>query len=106
MGITALPPGTTEPPEGITEYYVCNIFEWTATTMEKGAPCWFSKKFEREQGEWYPATFKLAWFYDGVIADVIPDGATSTVGLMLMMGDRIITPEDHDTLMQWETRPR
>ena len=42
----------------------------------------------------------------GVIADVIPDGATSTVGLMLMMGDRIITPEDHDTLMQWETRPR
>jgi hypothetical protein len=104
-GITALPPSSVPPDDGGC-YYVCNIFEWTATIMEKGDPCWFSKKFELTSGKWYPGTFKLAWFYDGVIADVVPDGASSTVGLLLNMGDRIITPEDHATLEQWEARPR
>lgn len=105
MGITALPPGTTEPPEGVTEYYVCNHFEWIATNMTEGAACWWRKKHGDTAGRWYPGTFKLAWFYDGVIADVSVEGG-STVGLLLNMGDELILPEDHDTLKQWENRPR
>jgi hypothetical protein len=103
MSITALPPGTTEPPEGVTSYYICNLFEWTATMMEKGAPCWFSRK----DGPWRKGTFKLAWMYDGIIADVIDEDG-QRVGLLLdsTCGDRLITPEDHATLEQWEARPR
>ncbi len=69
--------------------------------MEKGDPCWYSKKGD----PWKPGTFKLAWFYDGIIADVTNEEG-NTVGLLLDLGDRIITPEDHDTLHQWETRQR
>lgn len=69
--------------------------------MEKGASCWFSRK----AGPWRHGTFKLAWMYDGIIADVIDDEG-QRVGLLLDMGDRLITPEDHDTLIQWENRYR
>ena len=103
-GITALPPASTPPDDGGC-YYVCNAFEWVATTMEKGAPCWFSKKHERTRGTWERGTFKLAWFYDGVIADVVTEEG-NTIGLLLDLGDRLITPEDYDTLEQWEARQR
>jgi len=103
-GITALPPASTPPDDGGC-YYVCNAFEWVATTMEKGAPCWFSKKHERTRGTWERGTFKLAWFYDGVIADVVTEEG-NTIGLLLDLGDRLITPEDYATLEQWEARQR
>jgi hypothetical protein len=103
-GITALPPSSTPPDDG-GSYYVCNPFEWTATMMKKGDPCWFSKKFERKRGAWERGTFKLAWMYDGIIADVVTEEG-NTIGLLLDMGDRIITPEDYVTLEQWEARQR
>jgi len=93
-----LPPSSGPPPDDGGDYYVCNVFEWTATNMEKGDPCWYSKG---RGAPWEMGVFKLAWFYDGVIADVTAlDG--STVGLLLSLHDRIILPEDRDTLQQWE----
>jgi hypothetical protein len=47
--ITALPPGTTEPPEGITEYYICNVFDGSVQ-HEGGDPCYFEEQAAVEAG--------------------------------------------------------
>lgn len=102
VSFTALPPGTTEPPEGVTEYYVCNIFEWTAANMKRGDPCYFKKN----NLPWKRGTFRSSWMYDGIIADVYEDDPDEyiTYSLHLDLGDKLITPADMAALEQWYHR--
>jgi hypothetical protein len=106
VSITALPPNTTEPPEGVTEYYVCNVFEWAAATLKPGDACYFIKN----NLPWKRGTFRMSWFYDGIIASVFEDDPDEYILHSLFldthMGDRLITPEDYVTIKQWETRQR
>lgn len=104
MSITALPPNTTEPPEGVTAYYVCNVFEWAAATMVKGDVCYFRKN----NLPWKRGTFLYSWMYDGIIARVYEDDPDDCMkySLFLDLGDKLIRPDDMATLEQWEALPR
>jgi hypothetical protein len=104
VGITALPPNTTEPPEGVTEFYICNVFEWAAAMMRKGDACYFQKN----KLPWKRGTFKYSWMYDGIIARVYEDDPDELIeySLFLDLGDKLITPEDYASIEQWEHRQR
>jgi hypothetical protein len=101
VSITALPPGTTEPPEGITEYYVCNVFEWAAATLKKGDACFFKKNGL----PWKRGTYMSSYMYDGIIARVYEDDPDDLIeySLFLDLGDKLILPEDRATLATWES---
>jgi hypothetical protein len=72
-------------------YYRCNESEWVASNIDEGARCWYRKKYGDVWGDWHPATFKTAWFYDGVIAKVYEDDPDDHIEhtLMLMFGDEL-----------------
>lgn len=99
---TPLPPGTTEPPEGVTDYYVCNVFEWAAATLQKGDTCYFKKN----NLPWKRGTYLYSWMYDGIIAKVYEDDPDDYIqySLFLDLGDKLILPEDMATLEQWYRR--
>jgi hypothetical protein len=98
--ITALPPGSEKPDDG-GAYYICNHFEWAAATLKRGDACFFRKK---DWTAWRRGTYLSSFMYDGVIAKVYEDDPDDYIphSLFLDLGDKLVLPEDHATLQQWE----
>ena len=110
LGITALPPSSGPPPDDGGSYYVCNVYEWAAATMRKGDPCYFRRRMGMvgPLGPWFRGTYLYSWVYDGIIARVYEDDPDDLVeySLFLALGEQLVTPADHDTLVQWESLRR
>jgi hypothetical protein len=87
---TVYPPDYDGP---IEDGYRCNNeSEWVASHLNKDDRCWFRKKYGGFQmGDWTPATFIFAWFYDGVIAEVYEDDPDDFIKrvLFLDLGDEL-----------------
>jgi hypothetical protein len=69
-----------------------NIYEWTASQMEKGDTCWFRKKVTlHSRTPWRRGTFLSSYYYDGVIASVYEDDPDDLIrhSLFLDLGDQI-----------------